>query len=1327
MLTLYRQSWALLRRYLINRIRSPIVTVGRVIALPLLVYIIAYTIVKGADKSGLFLGLAMMPLFLQIILFNHTHHYCDWIIADKASGIKELMTSMGLKLTSYYVGTLSTMLPIIFTSSLVLHLVLKLSTDSDYPVAEPIAMLLLFSLQLCALIFLLSSFISSNKFNLIIVILLLANMIFSTLVLPFLERRYNNIMEDQSIYLAFISPYLSFRDYLRTYLSQFDQEEDKFYIDFLLPTVIKAKSKTEIIVTMLVATISQFSFAIWFEQVCPWRAVSAPLHPLFCCRYFVKGKESKTIDNHEMETMMKSQISKPEYFETRPNNLPIGIKLVSISKAFDSVFAVDNVTLPVFRGETTLLLGHNGAGKTTLMNLILGKLIADSGYVKFSQDSKTLGTGVCPQESILDVNLTVYQHMELFIDIKAPHFTSSQRRQNIQQVLSDVRLITETRKLPTELSGGMRRKLSLGMAFIGDSSVLILDEPSSGLDPDSRMMIWDAIRKYRTNHTVLLSTQHMEEADYLGDRVVIMSSGRIVCYGSSVFLKKLFGGGYKLRIECKASRQNQVLEFVKHFFPSAKLSNNDQINVTSSKTGSSRKSSDSPAFKSIISIIVNLPQTDQSQDYEKDLIRLLEAIEKAVKSPDHTQGILGHSLRSSGMEDVLLNTSKTLAMGTTGQHAVEVDLSNAQIDTMSRVVHNKSAARGHILYALIMKRIRTHQHDWLSTIAFQIVVPIFCIWYLLYGWRQSIRSIAGPESAPSFIACLLYARFVYYPTNERVSKFKIMQLTSQANIWLYWASFFIVDLVFMIFIVIAFNIVMPLTFDLNDLYPSVTNITMLAHLIGSSILILFGLASTMVAYLLSHLFKEDSSSVGKLLMIYVSATFVSQPLRLFRLRPIAYESIKMIVCAIFPTEALGSILIGLAMYPDKVDETAIIPRVTLGFGCLAMQTLAYSALLVLVETNAWDISGSLDPRRWCRFLSGSSQRDRPPGDFQPDDDVIAESTKAANLIARVPENEFSLVASKLDKSYVRGVKVIDKLAFTINRSECFGLLGVNGAGKSTTFSMLVAESQPDTGRIWACKRYSDQDLQLYRSNFGYDPQSNPTMSISPYEALSLMARLRLVKEEQIDRVVGATLDLLDMSQHSRKSVAKLSGGTKRKLALGMSLIGNPALLALDEPTAGVDPMARRSVWQLLRALRDRNDMSVIISSHAMEECEAICDRIGIMASGKLRCLGTFFRLSEKFAQGCSVRLAFGESADSDALVSNLGKHLCAQLGPAVKLSDKSVTSATFEVKAPNIERSNIFKSLREFRNKHPQVSYILNDFSLEDVFKNLAKEQHSPS
>lgn len=209
----------------------------------------------------------------------------------------------------------------------------------------------------------------------------------------------------------------------------------------------------------------------------------------------------------------------------------------------------------------SVLLGHNGAGKTTLIDIISGHNQKSSGSVYI--DGYSIDThpaearrrvGFCPQFDVLFERLTVEEHLFFYGIVKGAR---KELKQEIEELLVQSGLDCHRKKLSKALSGGYKRKLSLAIAMIANSKVLILDEPTSGMDPESRRKVWDFLQLIRHDRLILMTTHHMEEADALGDRIAVMSAGQVKCCGSALFLKKVFNAGYHLRIS-KSTNWSQV-------------------------------------------------------------------------------------------------------------------------------------------------------------------------------------------------------------------------------------------------------------------------------------------------------------------------------------------------------------------------------------------------------------------------------------------------------------------------------------------------------------------------------------------------------------------------------------------------------------------------------------------------------------------------------------------------------------------------------------------------------------------------------------------------
>ncbi|KAJ0391642.1 hypothetical protein ATCC90586_011398 [Pythium insidiosum] len=213
--------------------------------------------------------------------------------------------------------------------------------------------------------------------------------------------------------------------------------------------------------------------------------------------------------------------------------------------------AVDALSLTLYSGQITALLGHNGAGKTTTISMLTGLLEPSSGdatlhglSLRRDMDALRRLMGVCPQHDVLFPDLTVEEHLLFFATIKRQRLSA----EDIDRALDAVALRGARRVLSKSLSGGQKRKLSVALALLGESPLVFLDEPTSGMDPYSRRFMWDLLRRQREGRVMVLTTHFMDEADVLGDRIAILADGRLRCVGSSLFLKTRFGAGYKLTV-----------------------------------------------------------------------------------------------------------------------------------------------------------------------------------------------------------------------------------------------------------------------------------------------------------------------------------------------------------------------------------------------------------------------------------------------------------------------------------------------------------------------------------------------------------------------------------------------------------------------------------------------------------------------------------------------------------------------------------------------------------------------------------------------------------
>lgn len=217
----------------------------------------------------------------------------------------------------------------------------------------------------------------------------------------------------------------------------------------------------------------------------------------------------------------------------------------------------------------------------------------------------------------------------------------------------------------------------------------------------------------------------------------------------------------------------------------------------------------------------------------------------------------------------------------------------------------------------------------------------------------------------------------------------------------------------------------------------------------------------------------------------------------------------------------------------------------------------------------------------------------------------------------------------LTKKYGSFVAV-DELSLNIEQGELFSLLGVNGAGKTTTIKMLSCLIKPTSGDAKLLDESVTENPRAIKKIINLSPQETAVAAnLSVSENLELMAGIYGQQRNTAKRSVDEMLSTFGLNGERRKKAKQLSGGMQRRLSIAMALISNPKVLFLDEPTLGLDVLARRELWTSIRALKGK--VTIILTTHYMEEAEALSDRIGIMANGKLIATGTVAELKAKTA------------------------------------------------------------------------------------------------
>ena len=329
------------------------------------------------------------------------------------------------------------------------------------------------------------------------------------------------------------------------------------------------------------------------------------------------------IDNNNIHHQELSPINQQKSAENQC------LKIYNVSKNFDDLKAVDNFNGELFSDEIFCLLGHNGAGKTTLINMISG--IIDPTYGDIQLNGRSTVTdkhylfnniGLFQQEYIFFEYLTVQEHLEYMCKIKGSKVNSAE----IQDLINKIDLAQKQNALCKTLSGGQKRKLCIALALIGGSQIILLDEPTSGMDVLARRALWEFLKTYKKNKIILLTTHFLDEAEYLGDRIGIMSDGHFLCSGTSSFLKSKYPCGFNINLLINSKIFSE--EYKQQFYNGIlKYEPNAEIKIAS---------------KGIFSI--NIPSNNQ----------YIQEIFDFVEKNKNDYGIEDYTVGSTSLEDVFL-------------------------------------------------------------------------------------------------------------------------------------------------------------------------------------------------------------------------------------------------------------------------------------------------------------------------------------------------------------------------------------------------------------------------------------------------------------------------------------------------------------------------------------------------------------------------------------------------------------------------------------------------------------------------------------------------
>ncbi|EGG14460.1 hypothetical protein DFA_12232 [Cavenderia fasciculata] len=521
----------------------------------------------------IFIFQLMMPVVLRLILY------------EKENKLREIMKMMGLEMKTYWLVTYIFAYSIYFIAMMLVWALGALFRFRYFTVNSPLVIFLLIFFwghTLVSFAFFLSTFFTKTETGTVVGYI----WVFGTGILA--SRVIDNIFSSDStpsssiFVISIFPPFVLYRALFIL----------KKYVSFDGPGVSIAKMNNpgyqfgDIYGFMIVEAVVFLILALYLEEVLP-SDYGVKRHPLFFLQksfWFKKGAKRVTPITIKPHLQSESEDVAIERQRVIHHDQLLALEVCDLGKVYPAQggapekVAVKSLTLGVDQGICFGFLGPNGAGKSTTISCVSGLFPPTTGTARvFGMDIRDdiesihMIMGVCPQDNVLWDDLTGEEHLLFYGRIK--NMKGKELTDAVYNGLKQVNLHEETEKKSVEYSGGMRRRLSVAISMMGNPKIVLLDEPSTGLDPSSRKKLWDVVNGYKRNCAMLLTTHALEEAQELCDRLGIFVGGELKCIGSSSELISRFGKGYKVSLTIQGGREEDTQKFVRELLPSATLLN----------------------------------------------------------------------------------------------------------------------------------------------------------------------------------------------------------------------------------------------------------------------------------------------------------------------------------------------------------------------------------------------------------------------------------------------------------------------------------------------------------------------------------------------------------------------------------------------------------------------------------------------------------------------------------------------------------------------------------------------------------------------------------
>ena len=585
------------------------------------------------------------------------------------------------------------------------------------------------------------------------------------------------------------------------------------------------------------------------------------------------------------------------------------------------------------------------------------------------------------------------------------------------------------------------------------------------------------------------------------------------------------------------------------------------------------------------------------------------------------------------------------------------------------------------------------------------------------------RELTFAGSSAAFIICIAMsfvpASFATAVVRERTDKVKHLQFVSGVSNTAYWIATMAWDvcnfvLSFILFIIILFS------FDLEPIMePAGIVLTIVT-------LWLYVLASLPFTYCISFLFTSHTAAQNMTLLINFLASVVLLILSVLLTMIESTRDINKILrffYRLLPAYALGDVfammMVRKNIYPES--KTAWEMHIA-GWDLIffVIDFVIWAGLLVVFEhmssnnTLEWLMGG-------CKSISATD--DAKFADPEEDSDV-KEMRQDITAGKYDDAEKYPVVVRGLRKVYPQAKEpflAVANVFFALQKGHILGLLGPSGSGKSTILMNLTSDIYPSAGSGDATiSGYSLlTESEKIRHTLGYVPQFDALLPLlTAREHFELYAAIKCVPKDKIPGYTNYLLEKLGLIHLANRPTGALSGGNRRKVSLGLALVGSPRILIIDEVSSGIDPNSRRILWKLIGSIKNS---SIILTTHNLEEAEALSTKIAIMASGRIRCYGDSLHLKNKFGKGLQIEIEVEPGAQTKA-----GQWFGETFPEGLERIEEYRTTLRYAIPSDVYKMSSVFRTLEQAKvsNQYGILTYSVSITSLDQIFIQFVKEDN---